>query len=172
MVEVASQTLDRSNFKNAWIKVDIRDSGIILAIMEVESGRGTFRIGVRCFRIADIPKLTVVAKITIESSSNTIFVALLEVEHSADSRNRWNDIDEGSVWMLEEDGSWPKSSHILEIQSADSMHVSKIPHASKQNLNFDDPTLHVENNVDGKVCGPAVGIVAFQVQNFPSSYRR
>lgn len=55
MVEVASRTLDRSDLRKAWIMVDMWDVSVIPVVMEIECWRGSFRIGVRCYRIADMP---------------------------------------------------------------------------------------------------------------------
>lgn len=55
LVEVAARMLDQSNLHEAWIKVDMCDDGDILVVLEVESGRGIFKIGVRCFWVIDEP---------------------------------------------------------------------------------------------------------------------
>lgn len=49
LVEVSSQTSDRT-----WIKLDLRDAGIIPAMLEVDNGREMFRIGMICFRVFDV----------------------------------------------------------------------------------------------------------------------
>lgn len=50
LLEVADRMTDRSDLRKVWIKVDFRDVGLIPGIWEVESARGRFRLGVRCFR--------------------------------------------------------------------------------------------------------------------------
>lgn len=51
LMEVANRTETRSRLRKAWIKVDMWDAGLIPAVMEVDSRRVRFGLGLRCLEL-------------------------------------------------------------------------------------------------------------------------
>lgn len=85
-MEVASQISDQSDLRKARIKVDMLNVGVIAMIMEVESERGCFRHGVRCYRVANVLASAIVVNVEDSNSIVEIFEASPETNTLSGSR--------------------------------------------------------------------------------------